>query len=58
MSEDSAKQIELIDLESRRITISESCERWKEARMQLLEVCGQFSMVLANMAEIAVQRSE
>jgi len=57
-NEDSKEESELIELESRRITISETYERWKEARTQLLLISAQFSMVLTNMTESAVHPSQ
>jgi len=42
----------LIELESRRVIISEAFERWKEARLHLIEVCSQFSNISYKLEEL------
>ncbi len=44
-------EVELMELESDRVTISETLERWKEGRVQTLEAASHFSNVLKRLRE-------
>ena len=54
MGDETGVQNELMELESERITISETLERWKEGRSEILEACSQFSNISERLQESRV----